>query len=531
MSATYPDPVDHCRVCVWYPTCITRRRTDDHPSIVAGMRRIDTERLMADGITTVRALAAVPADRAVPDMRSPALSKLRNQARLQLVERDTGQRVFELIEPHPTDPGRGLASLPEPSRFDVFLDLEADPWALDDGLEYLIGSVVNDTGAVEYIPLWGHDRAGEKAAFEQLIDMVVARLDAHPEMHLYHYGGYESGAIKRLMQRHATRQDEVDRLLRGGTLVDLLNVVRQGIRASVESYSLKQIEKFYMPQRQGPVTEAGFSVVEYERWMREHDQSILDDIAAYNRDDCVSTLLLRDWLEDRRAQAVNEFPEAIWSRPTVGDGLPTEAQSARMAEVQIRVDALMAGLPADRRERTAEEQARWLLAGLLDWHRRDEKPAWWLWHDLREKSLDDLIESSDGIAGLEFVGDIEMRKKSVVRRYRFKPQDHKFRVGEKVIDPNPRFGDWGDDAGQIIALDDVHGTIDLLRGPSRMAYHPEALIPGKPFGTGPMPDALLRVADHVIASGIDGPGPYRAVRDVLLRRRRHGSTGSPMEGR
>ena len=90
-------------------------------------------------------------------------------------------------------------------------------------------------------------------------------------MHVFHYGGYESGAVKRLMQRHATREDEVDRLLRGGVFVDLLNVVRQGVRASVESYSLKQIEKFYLPQREGPVTEAGFSVVEYERWMRQRD--------------------------------------------------------------------------------------------------------------------------------------------------------------------------------------------------------------------------------------------------------------------
>ena len=127
-------------------------------------------------------------------------------------------------------------------------------------------------------------------------------------MHVYHYGGYESGAVKRLMQRHATREDEVDRLLRGGVFVDLLNVVRQGVRASVESYSLKQIEKFYLPQREGPVTEAGFSVVEYERWMAERDDSILKGIADYNRDDCVSTLMLRAWLEDRRAEAVTISP-------------------------------------------------------------------------------------------------------------------------------------------------------------------------------------------------------------------------------
>ena len=87
-------------------------------------------------------------------------------------------------------------------------------------------------------------------------------------------------------------------------LVDLLNVVRQGVRASVESYSLKQIEKFYLPVREGPVTDAGFSVVEFERWLRDRDETILDGIAAYNRDDCVSTWMLRDWLEERRVEAM-----------------------------------------------------------------------------------------------------------------------------------------------------------------------------------------------------------------------------------
>ncbi len=517
-AATYPDPVDHCRVCVWYPTCIDRRRADDHPSIVAGMRRVDTARLLADDVPTVRALATLPADRAVKDVRPIALDRLRDQARLQLVERDTGRRVHELIEPAPDDPGRGLAALPEPDEWDVFLDLEADPWALDDGLEYLIGFAINDGGEVEYVPLWGHDRAGEKAAFERLIDVVIDRLDAHPGMHLYHYGGYESGAIKRLMQRHATRQDEVDRLLRGGTLVDLLNVVRQGIRASVESYSLKQIEKFYLPAREGPVTEAGFSVVEYERWMRERDPAILDAIAAYNRDDCVSTLMLRDWLEARRATAVAQFPHVDWTRPAPADGQPTEALSQRSALVQARVDALMADVPPDRAVRTPAEQGRWLLAGLLDWHRRDDKPAWWLWHDLRNRSLEDLEAGAEGLAGLIFVGDVETRKQSLVRRYRFKPQDHKFKVGDDPIDPHPRHGDWGDPAGKIVALDDVLGTIDLLRGPKRQGYHPEALITGKPFLNGPQPDALLRVADQVLAGGMEGPGPYRAARDLLLGR-------------
>jgi len=515
---TYPDPVSHCQVCVWYPTCIQRRRDDDHPSIVAGMRRVDTERFKAAEVRTLTQIARLPEDASVPDMSEHARRRLSHQARLQLHERETGQRIHELIPPDPDAPGRGLAALPEPTPWDLFFDIEADPWALDDGLEYLLGVAFEVGDGFEYLPLWAHDREEEKRAFERFIDRCIERLDVHPTMHVYHYGGYESGAIKRLMRRHATREDEVDRLLRGGVFVDLLNVVRQGVRASVESYSLKQIEKFYLGQRQGPVTEAGFSVVEYERWMRERDPAILAAIGDYNRDDCLSTLLLRSWLEDRRVQAVAAFPEADWSRPEIADGLPSEAQEERSAEVQQRMDALTDGVPADRLQRTPEEQGRWLLAQLLDWHRRDNKPAWWQWHDLRQRPTEELIGATEGIGGLTFAGDLRPEKRSMVRRYRFPPQDHKFRQGQVPIDPDPRFGPFGASAGTIVEIDDVHGHLDLKVGPKRMPFHPTMLIPDAPRHAGPMPAALLRVADEVISRGMDGPGRFRAVRELLLCR-------------
>jgi uncharacterized protein len=59
-------------------------------------------------------------------------------------------------------------------------------------------------------------------------------------MHVYHYGAYEEGALKRLMCRYATREAEMDRLLRGGRLVDLHAIVKQSLRASVEEYSIKR---------------------------------------------------------------------------------------------------------------------------------------------------------------------------------------------------------------------------------------------------------------------------------------------------
>jgi len=70
------------------------------------------------------------------------------------------------------------------------------------------------------------------------------RLKTYPDMHVYHYAAYEPTAVKKLMGRHATREEEVDSLLRAGVFVDLFSVVRQGLRASVESYSIKKLEDF-----------------------------------------------------------------------------------------------------------------------------------------------------------------------------------------------------------------------------------------------------------------------------------------------
>jgi predicted RecB family nuclease len=50
--STYPHPVEHCKVCRWSEVCERRLREDDHLSLVAGMGRDQTKKLMAAGIRT-----------------------------------------------------------------------------------------------------------------------------------------------------------------------------------------------------------------------------------------------------------------------------------------------------------------------------------------------------------------------------------------------------------------------------------------------------------------------------------------------
>ena len=52
---TYPEPTEHCDVCSWFPLCDTRRRADDHPSLVAGISRNQRKALAERGVSTVAA--------------------------------------------------------------------------------------------------------------------------------------------------------------------------------------------------------------------------------------------------------------------------------------------------------------------------------------------------------------------------------------------------------------------------------------------------------------------------------------------
>jgi predicted RecB family nuclease len=524
-SDTYPDPVTHCELCRWNEVCVDQRRQDDHLSLVADMRRTQIARLAGHGITTVADLAATDLEH-VERMSDHTYQRLRQQAQLQVAERNSGSRAYEFVDP---EPGRGLALMPPPSPGDLFLDLEGDPFVGEAGLEYLFGIVeIGADGASRFHAFWAHDPDEEKAAFEAAVDFIIDRLDADPGMHVYHYAAYEQTAFKRLMGRHATREQEVDRLLRGEVFVDLYRVVHQGLRVSAESYSIKELEPLYMEAREGEVTNAASSIVAYERWLECGEQQILDEIEHYNEDDCISTRLLRGWLEDRRAELEATIGEPL-PRPEPADGEPSEELREAEAAVAGRVEALTADVPADAADRSEEQQAGWLLAQLLGYHRREARSEWWAHFTRLDMTDEELYDDAEALGGLTYEGVVREIKRSYVHRYHYAiDQEHKLRVGMAPIDPVTRGG-----TGTIVALDTRAGTIDLRRGKSNPAPHPSALVPPTPVSTTVKREALQRVADQAIGSSLEGAHPYRCVADLLLARPprlRDGAPGQPLQG-
>jgi hypothetical protein len=262
-----------------------------------------------------------------------------------------------------------LSRLPEPSPGDVFLDLEGDLFAVEGGREYLFGVVTVDLiGTPAYQSLWAFTDQDERQAFEFVVDLIVQSWQNNETMHVYHYAPYEPSAFKRLMGRYATRDQELDKLLRAERFVDLYAVVRQGVRAGIERYSIKNLEVFYGFDRAVPLADANraLSMVEQALELKCPDtvpSEIRSVVEGYNKDDCLSTLRLRNWLEKVRAEM--EAAGTPVPRPTRKEGDASKKLDERAQRVATLRARLLTGVSETPADQTEEHHARWLLAYLL----------------------------------------------------------------------------------------------------------------------------------------------------------------------
>jgi predicted RecB family nuclease len=512
---TLAEPVAHCEVCRWWQVCDADWRKQDHLSLVAGINRLQRKQLSTWEVRTVEQLAVLP----LPIQNRPehgsreGYTKVREQARVQVAGRYRGRPVHELLE---VTGDHGLSLLPEPSPGDVFFDLEGDPFVGLGGREYLFGfACVDQTGRQTYDCRWATTADAERQAFEWFVDSVMTRWPEFPAMHIYHFTPYEPSALKRLMGRYATREDEIDRMLRAALFVDLHTVLKRALRASVEQYSLKALEVFHGFQRAVPLEEARIAMRQMQHALElgqatEVDECVRKTIALYNADDCFSTRSLRNWLEHER-QTLEQVGHRI-PRPSMSDGAPPEAISERQRQTAALAERLMRGVSADPGLRSDEDAACWLLANLLDWHRRESKADWWEYFRLKDLTDEDLLDERCAVSGLHWVERVGVQRNIPTDRYCFEKQETDLRAGDKVCER-------GENVGEVVAIDVAARTIDIKKTRKTAEIHPKSVfVDARALNSDVLADALFRLGTWINSNGVDARGLYRAARDLLLRR-------------
>ena len=264
------------------------------------------------------------------------------------------------------------------------------------------------------------------------MDLIANAWAADPGMHVYHFNHYEPTAFKKLAGRYVTREEPLNELLRAERFVDLYPIVRQAVRCGVESYSIKKLEPYYGYVRRVALKSASQPLMAVELALESQapdaiSSEIREAVQGYNEDDCRSTEGLRDWLEQQRDEAL-AAGEAI-ARPQVKDGDAAEAVSDLQKEVDELRARLLDGVPLEASDPGHAQHTRWLLAYLIDWHRREENAEWWEYFRLKEMPAEDLLDERDALAGLDFVERVTVvvgrtaDPRSVVDRYTYPQQE------------------------------------------------------------------------------------------------------------
>ena len=521
---TKPEKCSHCAICPWTLHCEAQWVSEDHLNQVARISKAQINRLNQAGIPTLKALANAD----LHAVNLDALSSLQTQARLQLAKRENNvDGVF--IRPQACLPDKGFGLLPKPNEGDLFFDMEGYPHEKG-GLEYLFGVVYLERDKPVFKAFWAHDRQAEKLAFEGFIDFVTARIEAFPDLHIYHYADYERRALRHLMSIHATREREVDQLLRERRLVDLYAVVRDAIQTSEPRYSIKNLEAFYMKgERDAEVKNAGASIVFYERWRTDRDEKWLKDIETYNYEDCISTQRLHQWLIKLRADAFNAINIApFWrgEQNAIDSDKQERSPSAERLAIAEQRQRLRSTCEALQMRSELDEPSKRgikLIGLLLDFFWREAKPSWWRRFDRQTNTIEELLNDMDVLAGITLDPSYkpEAQAQSLIYRYRLPDQDHRLGPDDRLADIATLTG-----FGLITSIDDENGWVMIKLSKRSIKDNWPNGVPStlsvsreESFSHDSLDRAILRVVDDVTRSFDElRPSRYCALWSLLSQR-------------
>ncbi len=194
-------------------------------------------------------------------------------------------------------------------QYEIFLDLEGtDEPDLEGEVEpvdYLIGVLVRKKGRTHYRPFIAHRFGDEKQMFAAFLEYMRSESDYV----IYHWHNYEMWHLKRLAERHGLR--EVAESLCFPSMVDLHRVATSAFVFPTYSNGLKDVAAYIGYRWRHDDVNALDAIAYYLKYQDDPEgyRKKMDAVIDYNEDDCVATMRVKDWLQERAADPDLLAPE------------------------------------------------------------------------------------------------------------------------------------------------------------------------------------------------------------------------------
>ena len=517
----YPHPVTQCSQCRWWTVCEKVRRADDHLQYVAGLQTNHRKELEQQDISCLTDFAHMEIHSLQRPGRGSRITfeKLHHQAMLQVASQKADQIPYEVLALE--EEAFGLKLLPEPSPGDVFFDLESARFYQNKGLEFLFGIWYRQGEDWQYQDWWAYDFAEERDAFVQWLAWVEERMESFPDLHIYHFGHKEPSTLKQLMTRYGVGQELIDQLLRGERFVDLSKVFRRSFRAGIEGYGLKDLEPLINFQRQQDLEEVKPALRLLQQIIEMGDPATIPPesraiVRAYNREDCIATQVLRDWLETERRNLILQASRI--SRPQLKTGeakIDQQKDNDRIIALQKQLHHEVPALLEDCRN---SDKPYWLLGHLVKYFDVEQKVKWWDYFRIREMETEDLFYERKAIIDLEFLETITPKKANQMPIIRYLFPDQEFSVDKNdevlVLDGDIELEKG---LGTIYAINIENRVLDIKQKGDYLSIRPRSIQLFLNIKPGAVKEALLSFADQVITARLQGSSLHVASWELLKR--------------
>ena len=495
-----PEKCSFCSTCEWQEECEKIWIKEDNLNQVGGLTKVHLKKLLELKIDTISKLSKQDSKKTLKGFRKEISERLITQAKLQKEYDKTNVPIYQ---PNPNNLNgiKGFNLLPEPSECDLYFDIESvEDHIYPGGLEYLLGIYYIENGKEKFKALWSHNKEEEKQNVIEFFNFTQSHFKKYPKSKIYHYGSYEITALLKLTSFHKVKGIEYDHYLNLDKFVNLLEVNRQGLFISENSYSLKNIEKFYEFKREGDVQRGDASQEYYIEWLETQDQNFLDEIESYNKQDCSSTHQLHQWL--------------LRIKPSETSWFVSQKLDEEMKLRDWEIDMKLYSKKVEK-SKIKNKEIKQLMSDIIGFYNREDKPAWREFFDRRTKSDEELIDDPECIGNMKSNGEPTPDKRSMIYSYLFEDQDFKLRKSKKTVIANNQDIEQKDYAGKIIDIDYKKKEVLLKRGTSQGILPPILSIgPNKPQGN----DKLILNTYKFIDSLIDGDKKYKALNDFLEKK-------------
>lgn len=493
-----PEKCSFCQFCNWKDECDKIWINEENLNQVGGLTKVHLKKLNQIRIQTISDLAKQDRTKPLKGFRNEISYKLITQAKLQKDFLLNNQPKYEYI-PENVISKKGFNLLPQPSECDLYFDIESvEDHVYPGGLEYLFGIYYNENNTGKFKAFWSHTKAQEKQTVIDFFDFCKQHFKKFPNAKIYHYGSYEVTALLKLTSLHKVNEIEYDNFLRLSKFVNLLNVNKQGIYISENSYSLKNMEIFYEFKREGDLRKGDVSQEYYSEWIETQNQQLLDDIESYNEQDCRSTYELHQWLLSIKPEESGWFNTFIEDEEEVN----LKDWEAKMIEYQEKIE----------NSSIKDENIKQLMSDILGFYNRENKPSWREYFERKIKSDEELIDDPECIGNMKRIGEPVPEKRSMIFQFKYEDQDFKLKKSKKTIIANNQITGQKDYAGRIIDIDYTKKEVFLKKQgslPTILSIGPDKPNP---------PDKLILNIYKFVDTLLKKQKKYKALNDFLSKK-------------